>query len=77
MKERRNSLTDGFGTLTDSHPSAVIKSTQVENCLFGENVSISEKTSIKHSHFDTNSNVEPKTRVSNSVIMGNVTIKQG
>lgn len=56
--------------------SATVKSTQIQNCSIDENAFIDEKTSLKFSHIGPNAVVETKTRISNSVIMGNVTIKQ-
>ncbi|XP_012256048.2 translation initiation factor eIF-2B subunit gamma [Athalia rosae] len=58
-------------------PSAVVKCTQLEKCLIGDNAVIHEKTSLKFSNIGANSIIEPKTRLSNCVVMDNVTIKEG
>lgn len=55
---------------------ANVRSTQVEECRIDDNAFIDEKTSLKFSHIGPNSVVESKTRISQSVIMANVTIKQ-
>lgn len=48
----------------------------MQECCVDDNSTIEEKTSLKHSYIGPNSVVESKTRVSQSVIMGHVTIKQ-
>lgn len=55
---------------------ATVKSSQVVDCKIDENVLIDEKTSVKQSHIGPACIIESKTRVSDCVIMGNVTIKQ-
>lgn len=58
-------------------PNATMKSTQVsEGVAVAENTTISEKTSIKSSVFGANSFVHPKTKISDSYIMNNVTIEE-
>ncbi|XP_012535638.1 translation initiation factor eIF-2B subunit gamma isoform X2 [Monomorium pharaonis] len=56
--------------------TAIVRSTQMQECRIGDNSLIEEKTSLKHNHIGPNSVVESKTRISQSVIMGHVTIKQ-
>lgn len=76
ISEIWNDETKSEAQLNNDFPLATVKSTQIENCLIGENSFIDEKTSIKNSHIGSNTKIEPKTRVSQSVIMENVTIKQ-
>lgn len=57
-------------------PLAVVKSTQIIDCKIDEGTLVGEKTSLKHSHIGSCSRIEPKTRISDTVVMGNVTIKQ-
>lgn len=45
-------------------------------CSVDDNALINEKTSLKESHIGPNVLVESKTRVSSSIVMENVTIKQ-
>ncbi|XP_029155359.1 translation initiation factor eIF-2B subunit gamma [Nylanderia fulva] len=56
--------------------TAIIRSTQIQECCIDDNTTIEEKTSLKHSHIGPNSVVESKTRISQSLIMGHVTVKQ-
>lgn len=72
--------TSGFIPSNVSLPAisslSTVKSTQISNCNVDEGALIDEKTSVKDSHIGPASIIEPKTRVSNCVIMGNVTIKE-
>ncbi|EFN89754.1 translation initiation factor eIF-2B subunit gamma [Harpegnathos saltator] len=62
--------------LSNISSTAIVHSTQMQECRIDNNSQIHEKTSLKHSYIGPNSVVESKTRISQSVIMGNVTIKQ-
>lgn len=57
-------------------PSAVVKSTQIQSCRIDDGAFVDEKTSLKQSYIGSSTTIETKTRISDSVIMGNVTIRQ-
>lgn len=57
-------------------PLATVKSTQITDSQVDEAAVINEKTSIKATHIGPASTIESKTRISDSIIMRNVTIKQ-
>jgi len=56
--------------------TATIRSTQMQECRVDDCALIEEKTSVKYSHIGPNCVIKSKTRVSQSVIMENVTIEQ-
>ncbi|XP_072758124.1 translation initiation factor eIF2B subunit gamma [Anoplolepis gracilipes] len=72
----KNTEQPGLPLLPSISNTAIIRSTQMQECRVDDNSTIEEKTSLKHSYIGPNSLVESKTRVSQSVIMGHVTIKQ-
>lgn len=55
--------------------SAVVNTTQLQECRVSDNSVIDSKTSLRHSHIGPCTTVETKTRISQSVLMGCVTIK--
>lgn len=56
--------------------NATVKSTQVQECRIDNNAFIDERTSLKQSNIGAKATVETKTRIANSILMDNVTIKQ-
>lgn len=46
-------------------------------CAVGDNTTILEKTSLKNCVFGSNCEVNPKTRISDSVLMNGVVIEEG
>lgn len=67
---------------TPNTPSLVsaqsnVKSTQIANCAIADHAIISEKTSLKDTIVGVGSKVNPKTRISNSVLMNGVVIHEG
>lgn len=59
------------------HPKADIKSNQVDNkCIIWESAKLNEKTSFKNSIIGSNTEISSFSRVFNSIIMNNVTIKE-
>ncbi|XP_012223727.1 translation initiation factor eIF2B subunit gamma [Linepithema humile] len=71
-----NKNTSQLSLLPSISSMANVRSTQVQECRIDDNAFIDEKTSLKYSHIGPSSIVESKTRISQSVIMANVTIKQ-
>lgn len=64
------------GNLVRLDPKSEIKSSQVdEECVVWESARLSEKTSFVNANVGPNSEVQSFSRVSNSVVMNNVTIK--
>lgn len=57
--------------------SATVNSTQITACSVADNANISEKTSLKNSVIGPYSVVNPKTRISDSILMNNVTVEEG
>ncbi|XP_022918324.1 translation initiation factor eIF2B subunit gamma [Onthophagus taurus] len=58
-------------------PKAEIKSNQVdEKCIIWESAKLSEKTSFKNANIGANTEVSSFSRVFNSIVMNNVTIKE-
>lgn len=66
-------------TLTDRiHPNSDVKTKQIdETCTVGEKSIIAEKTSIKSTFVGANCVIENKVRLTNCILMNNVTIKEG
>ena len=65
-----------------THPSliaisAIINSTQVKDIAVAEKAKLAEKTSLSFSTFGPYSQVDPKTIITNCVIMGHATIEEG
>ncbi|XP_016921207.1 translation initiation factor eIF-2B subunit gamma [Apis cerana] len=56
--------------------TAIIRSTQMQDCRVHNNSFIDDKTSIKNTHIGQNVTIESKTRISQSVLMKAVTIRQ-
>lgn len=60
------------------HPDSEVKTKQIDDsCTVGEKSLVSEKTSIKNTFIGANCTVENKVRLSNCILMNNVTIKEG
>lgn len=54
-----------------------MKTKQIDdNCTVGEKTIINEKTSVKNSFIGSNCNIENKVRLTNCILMNNVTIKE-
>lgn len=67
----------GGANLIMQHPEATINSNQVDNkCFVWEGAKLNEKTSFKNSIIGTNSVINSFSRVFNSIVMNNVTIKE-
>lgn len=65
-------LTDRF------HPSSDVKTKQIdEMCIVGEKSLINERTSIKSTFIGANCTIENKVRLTNCILMNNVTVKEG
>lgn len=63
--------------LIQQHPKAAIHSNQVDDkCVIWDGAKLSEKTSFKNSIIGSNTEVSKFSRVFNSVVMNNVTIKE-
>ncbi|XP_076232583.1 eukaryotic translation initiation factor 2B subunit gamma [Calliopsis andreniformis] len=67
---------NGQSLLSTISNTAIVNTTQMQDCHVGDNVFIDEKTSLKQCHIGLNTRIESKTRISQSVIMDNVIIKQ-
>lgn len=67
--------------IVGNHPlvsaNAVVNCTQMTACGVSHGATVAEKTSLKNSIVGPHSVVNPKTRISDSVIMANVTIDEG
>lgn len=58
-------------------PKAEIQSNQVDDkCIIWESAKLSEKTSFKGAIIGANSEIRSKSRVFNSLLMGNVVIQE-
>lgn len=58
-------------------PLATVNCTQMLNCAVSDGASIAEKTSLKNSVIGHQAVIGTKTRISDSVIMNNVTVEEG
>lgn len=60
------------------HPNSEVKTKQIDECsTVGDQSIISEKTSIKNTFIGANCKIENKVRLTNCILMNNVTIKEG
>lgn len=55
---------------------AKVNSTQVEQCAIGSGATISEKTSLKRCVIGANCFVQPKVRISDSILMNGVMVEE-
>lgn len=58
-------------------PNATVHCTQITGSGVSHGATVSEKTSLKNAMVGPNSVINPKTRISDSAIMANVTIEEG
>lgn len=67
--------------IVGNHPlvsaNATVNCTQMTTCGVSPGATVSEKTSLKNSVIGPMSFVSPKTRISDSVLMANVTVEEG
>lgn len=74
-------LGDWEGIVGKQHPlvspNAVVNCTQMTACGVSHGATVAEKTSLKGSIVGPHSVVNVKTRISESVIMANVTVEEG
>jgi translation initiation factor eIF-2B subunit gamma len=76
VNEKWDSITSGL-TLVLKHPKTENKSSQVDDkCVIWEGAKLQEKTSFKNSTIGANTEICSFSRVFNSIIMNNVTIKE-
>lgn len=67
----------GGCNLVNQHPGAVVNSNQVDNkCFIWDGAKLNEKTSFKNSIVGTNTTINSFSRVFNSIVMNNVTVKE-
>lgn len=60
------------------HPDSDVKTKQIdETSTVGEKSLVNEKTSIKNTFIGANCTIENKVRLTNCILMNNVTIKEG
>lgn len=60
------------------HSNSEVKTKQIdETCTVGEKSIIAEKTSIKSTFIGANCTIENKVRLTNCILMNNVTIREG
>lgn len=57
--------------------NATVNCTQMTVCGVSHGATVAEKTSLKNSIVGPHSVVSPKTRISDSVLMANVTVEEG
>lgn len=58
-------------------PNAQVNCTQMVTCGISYGATVAEKTSLKNSIIGPNSVVNPKTRISDSVLMAGVIVDEG
>lgn len=68
----------GSTLLERFHPDSEVKTKQIDEAsTVGEKSVVSEKTSIKTTFIGANCTIENKVRLTNCILMNNVTIKEG